>query len=141
VHYVAKQVSRETVVKYFDRIIVRGEVVHSNNYCRSLKRNSNTVILDDDSILSVEHFFKASLESGTDDAYAIGFQLQALPTPICKHPSISLNLSHIMPVSHALGPLIAVRAKRIMRKLVFIKMLHQDTNIVCRQRNKFEDCT
>ena len=61
VHYVAKQVSRETVVKYFDRIIVRGEVVHSNNYCRSLKRNSNTVILDDDSILSVEHFFKASL--------------------------------------------------------------------------------
>ena len=139
-HYVAPHVPQKMVVQYFDRIIVHGEVVCSHHYCRNLKRNSNTVALDDGSVFSVEHFVKADLGSGTD-AYALGYELKLLSTPVCKYPSIALNLSHIMPVSRDAEPLVAIRSKMIVRKCIFIHMPRNEYDIVCRQLNMFEYCT
>jgi len=139
-HYVVAHIPRETVVQYYDRIIVHGEIVHCNNYCRHLKRNSNTVVLDDESLFSIEHFVTADLGSGPD-AYALGNHLHSLPTPICKHSTIRLKLCHLLPVTRTLGPLIAVPAQRIVRKCVFIYLPSKEVDIVCRQLNMFEYCT
>lgn len=139
-HYVATHVPRKQVAQYYDRIVVHGEVVHCSSYCQHLKRNSNTVLLDDDSVFSIEHFIKANLLSGTD-AYALGYHLQLLSAPICKHPSTALKLSHLLPVTRIVGPLIAIRADRIVRKCIFIHMPHKEVDIVCRQLNMFEYCT
>ena len=137
VHYVANHVPPKTVVEYHDRIIVHGEVIHSSYYCRNLRRNSSIVVLDDDSVFVVEHFVKANLGSGTD-AFALGNQLQILPITVCSHPSIMLKLHHILPVSRIVEPLVAIRAKRIVRKCIFLHMPRKQYDIVCRQINLLE---
>ena len=139
-HYVVAHIPRETVVQYYDRIIVHGEMVHCNNYCRHLKRNSNTVMLDDDSVFSIEHFVTTDLGGGTD-AYALGNHLHSLATPICKHSSILLKLCHLLPVTRILGPLIAVPAQRIVRKCIFFHLPKKKVDMVCQQLNMFENCT
>lgn len=140
VHYVAAYVRPNTIVRYYDRIIVHGEVVHCSYYCRSLRRNSNTIVLDDGTFFSVEHFIKADFGDGTD-AYALGFEFQSVSKPICKHPSVDLKLSHLVYVSRTIGQLIAIRAERIVRKCIFVHMPSKEIDVVCRQLNMFEYCT
>jgi len=87
----------------------------------------------------IEHFVKVSLGSD-NDAYARGYQLPLLLTPICKHPKIVLQLSHIRPVSRIHGGLIAIQAHRIIHKCIFIIVPNKQLDTVCQQLNMFEYC-
>ncbi len=56
--------------RYYNRIVVNGEVIHSQTYTKTKKRNNSVVILKDGSIFKVSYFLCV-----TDDQhhlYAVG---------------------------------------------------------------------
>lgn len=104
-------------VKYFSRVVVNGEIVHSQNYLRAFRRNSYTVLLSDreESIYSVKTFIVCDLGQG-DTCYAVGKYYQKERHDICgpfKNPC------YFIPVGK-LGPLVAVQASLIKDKCLFI---------------------
>lgn len=141
VHFVAHHVPRDTVVQYYDRIIVHGEIVHSHHYCRNLMRNSYTVSLEDGSIFVIEHFIVANFGDGVN-GYALGHYYQCRPHHrICRHSRIALDLSHLLPVERDINQLAAIPVVSIRRKSIFVNMRNSPVDIVCIQLNMFEYCT
>jgi len=140
IHYAASYVPPKTIVQYFDRAVVLGEIVHSANYCRSLKRNSFTVALVDGKLFAIEHFIAANVGNGTE-AFALGRHFERdVRLQICRHPSIGLQLSHIASVSKVRGALIAIKVQTIARKCIFIGLKNKRADIICKQVNVFEYC-
>ena len=66
-HSVSNVVNQQTVVRYFNRIVINGEIVHSSFYCRKLKRNSYVVDLNDSKLFSIETFVVADLNGDGDN--------------------------------------------------------------------------
>jgi len=139
-HYVAKHVPRNTVVRYYNRIIVSGEIIHCSRYCKNLKRNSYTVILDDSSIYAIDVFIVADFGNGTN-AYALGHFIECRTTPFCRHPSVTMQLAHLKFVSRELGPLFAIQVQRILHKCIFLNIQNDAQDVVCLQLNLYEYCS
>ena len=106
-------------VKYFSRVVVNDEIVHSQNYSRTFRRNSYTVILSDreESIFSVKTFIVCDLGQG-ETCYAVGKYYQKVKQDICGQFK---NPCYFIPVGESLGPLVAIQASQIKEKCLFIK--------------------
>ena len=140
-HYVAlhsaSAVVNQTCVAYYDRIIINGDIVHSANYCKDLKRNSFTVQIANHhhSYFQIGTFLTANLGNG-EQCYAIGRYLTEVPFTLCK-----LKLDHIIAVSKMPSPLIAVLAEDIERKCIFISLRDHHVDFVCKQVHLLECCS
>ncbi|KAA0705011.1 hypothetical protein E1301_Tti019603 [Triplophysa tibetana] len=102
-------------VNYFKRIIVNGEVIHSEDYSCVFKRNSFTVMLKDadQSFFSIKRFLICQNED--EMCYAIGrFYERA------KHSLCASNPNYFEPVSKHLGHLTAIPASAIKCKCLII---------------------
>lgn len=121
-------------VKYFQRIITNGEVFHSEDYSRVLKRNSFTVMLNDDdqNFFNIKRFVICQNESG-ETCYAIGrFYERA------KHSLCASNPSYFEPVSKRLGHLTGILAAEIKCKCLIIHTEKLKVNYIFRSINQCE---
>jgi len=85
----------QTVVAYYDRAVIHGEIVYSLSYCKSLTRNSYTVWLVDGRYFQISTFIVTDLGFG-QQCYAIGRYLCRTPFQFCVCKKMaSLKLSHI----------------------------------------------
>jgi len=130
----------QTVVAYYDRAVIHGELVHSLGYCKSLKRNSYTVCLVDGRYFQVSRFIVADLGFGLQ-CYAIGRYLCRTPFQFCASKKMAcLKLTHIIPVSKTPSALLAVAATDIAKKCIFISLDCYNVNFVCDQVHSLEYC-
>ena len=139
VHYVVDHVSQNSVVRYYDRIVVHGEIVHSQRYCRNTLRNSYTVSLENGSVFAIENFIVADFGNGSS-GYALGKYYQSSPNRACRHPKIALELMHLICVERDLGPLLAIPIASIGRKCIFVSRRNSPSDIACLQVNMHEYC-
>ena len=94
----------QTVVSYYNRAVIRGELVHSITYCKDFKRNSCTVQLNDGSYFQVVTFLVTDLGDG-ENCYALGRRLHQVPLRFCSSSAApSVRLSHITAVSKVPTP-------------------------------------
>lgn len=66
--HTVREVSPKSVVNYYKRFAVNGEVVHGHTYSKTKQRNNSIVLLKDGSIFRVSHF----IDMGDQCLYAIG---------------------------------------------------------------------
>ena len=119
-HSVARTVGDQAVVRYFNRIVHNGEIFHSSYYCKSFKRNSNTVVLTDLRLFSIETFVVADLNHDGSCCYAIGRCFTPVPLhKLCRNPVQNINLEHLTAVTKQQCPLIAVESA-IIKLNVFL---------------------
>lgn len=121
-------------VKYFQRIITNGEVVHSEDYSRVSKRNSFTVVLNDEAqnFFRIKRFLICQNEN-EERCYAIGrFYEQA------KHSLCASNPSYFEPVSKLLGHLTAIPASAIKCKCLIIHTEKLKVDYIFRNINQSE---
>lgn len=123
-------------VKYFCRVVVNDEIVHSQNYSRTFRRNSYTVILSDreESIFSVKTFIVCDLGQG-ETCYAVGKYYQKVKQDICGQFK---NPCYFIPVGKSLGPLVAIQASQIKEKCLFINTVNRNVDIVFKFINHSE---
>ena len=129
-HSVTAAVS-QTCVAYYNRVVHKGEILHSHKYCRDLKRNSYTVRIVDDAYYQIETFVAADIGSG-HNCYALGRYLRQVPFHFCNRSSL-LKSVHIVPVSKVPSALVAIPVTDIIRKCVFISLNSCDVSFVCNQ--------
>jgi len=140
-HTVSVNIVKGFMVRYFRRIIVKGEIVHSMQYCRQLKRNSYTVELADGTFFSIETFIVANLDGICEQCYAIGFFFEVVSGLLCRNTIQEIYLAHIISVTKVCrGHLVAIKADKIKRKCIFISSRNQAVNFICRQLSKNEYC-
>ena len=139
---VAQSVDRSTVVQYYKRVIVKGELVHSLEYCEKFNRNSHVVELNDHerSLFTIKTFICADFNGTGSECYAIGSFFQPALQHLSSNPVTPIHLSGIVSVRKEIGRLVAIRACRIYRKCIFISNTVSTVNYICRQPNVFECC-
>ena len=122
-------------VKYFSRAVVNSEMVHSQNYSRTFRRNSYTVILSDEkeSVFSVKTFILCDLGQG-ETCYAVGKYYEKEKHDICSRFK---NPLYFIPVGKSLGNLVAVQASQIKEKCLFVKT-NRNVNFVFKFINHSE---
>ena len=140
-HTVARVVQHDQVVRYFNRIVINGEIVHSLYYCRKLKRNSYVVELVDSGLFSIETFVMGDFNGDGDRCFAIGNFFTCIPTTLSRNAVQNISLGHIIAVDKQLRQLVAIEATRIKRKCVLINLPRFQTDFVCKQLNKIEYCS
>ena len=144
VHTVAQSVHRSTVVQYYKRIIINGELVHSSEFCDKFQRNSHVVELNDRerSLFTIKAFICADFNGTGAECYAIGGFFQPALQNLCSvNPVTPIHLSGIVSVRKEIGRPVAIRACRIYRKCIFISNNMSTVNYICRQPNVFEYCS
>lgn len=120
--------------RYYRRIVVNNEVINSESCTRTIRRNSYTVVLNDDSLFSVKTFLM--LHTGTDNTcYAIGQYFNKT-----KHSFFSSqpNPFYFIPVMRCLGHLTAIPASSIKGKCVFLSTPHLPVKYILRFVNSVE---
>nr|XP_055062963.1 uncharacterized protein LOC129446026 [Misgurnus anguillicaudatus] len=121
-------------VKYFQRIVANGEVIHSEDYSCVFKRNSFTVMLNDDdqNFFSIKSFVICQNEN-EEMCYAIGrFYERA------KHSLCASNPRYFEPVSKHLGHLTAITASDIKCKCMIIHTEKLQVDYICININHCE---
>ncbi|KAL7387071.1 hypothetical protein ABVT39_017892 [Epinephelus coioides] len=63
-----REVPTNSVLSYYKRIAVNGDVVHGHTYSKTKQTNNSVVLLKDGSIFTVSHF----IDMGDQCLYAIG---------------------------------------------------------------------
>lgn len=134
-HSVAHTLERVPVM-YYDKVVVKGEVIHSEMYSRVYKRNSYTVFLEDDSFFSIKTFIICDIGSGTT-CYAIGKYFSE-----ARHSFLSgcPNPSHFFAVEKSLGHLTAIPASVINGKCFFVKTARFPVNYILKFVTTVERC-
>jgi hypothetical protein len=135
-HGVCQSVDKTAVVYYIDRIVVRGEIFHSANYCHKLKRNSFIVQTTGGLYFEIDTFLVNDLK-GQEQCFAIGHYLNVVPYNLCS----KLKLSHVIAVAKSRDVLAAVAVGDIIQKCLYISMAHLPVDFVCIQVNSLERCT
>ena len=141
-HSVCKTVTAHAV-KYYKRVVVNGEIIHSAEYCKNIKRNSYTVeLLSSNSLFAIDTYVVASLMGQGECCYAIGRFFDIKTSILCNNPIEKVNLSHVVAVHKELGHLVAVKAKSIKHKCIFISTPSNRLtyDYVCKQLNNVEYC-
>ena len=112
-------IARGASVRYFSRVVVNGEIIHSKNYTKTFRRNSYTVILRDweRSVFSVKTYVVCDVGQG-ETCYALGNYFQKEKHGICSQMK---NPDYFIPVEKNLGHLTAIPASQIKAKCVFMK--------------------
>ena len=128
----------QTIVAYYNRVINRGEIIHTYKYCKDLKRNSYTVHVVDGNYFQVEKYLVTDLGNG-DNCYALGRYLRRVPFQFCSR-DLSLKLNHIVPVSKVPSALVAIHVSDIVGKCVFVSASHCDVNFVCKVLHLLDSC-
>ncbi len=121
-------------VQYFQRIIANGEMFHSEDYNRVFKRNSFTVMLNDDdqNFFSIKRFLICQNEN-EEMCYATGrFYERA------KHSLCASNPSYFEPVSKRLGHLTGILASEIKCKCLIIHTEKLKVDYIFRNINRCE---
>lgn len=137
-HGVCASVDQSVVVRYYERIVICGEIVHSYTYCQNLKRNSCIVQISNGMFFKVVTF----LVIDSAKCYAIGHYFTVVPYRLCARTDPALKLDHIVAVSRSQhGALTAVAAVDIKAKCVFISLSHHPVDFICLQVNSLERCT
>lgn len=92
--HVTARFDKQIAVKYFRRIVINGEIVHSFDYCKNLKRNSFTVQLYDESFFTIESFIVAGLDGNGENSYAIGHYFETCASPLLKITNVERVFYH-----------------------------------------------
>lgn len=125
--------------KQYDRIIVNGEIIHSEQYGKLKKRNSFTVSLRDGNFFKIETFAVVNLGNG-EKCYAIGRYMTVIRNSFCNDDVSRITLSHIKRILSKFGHLVAVESRAIQRKCVHVHLPRESLNYVCEMPNNVECC-
>ena len=137
---VSRDIDLSSFVKYYNRIVIEGELVHTYNYCRNLKRNSFTVELLDGQIFAVDDFIVVNLHD-SDVCCATGHFLEPVVQRLVTNDAQPIYLKHLVSVKKRFDRTVAIRADDIKSKCVVVP-LSQNCNVlvVCKQLNNIEYC-
>ena len=139
-YHVSRNVDGNAFVKYYKRIVIKGELVHSYNYCRNLKRNSYTVELLNGQIFAIDDFLVVNLQD-SDMCCATGHFLEPLVQRLVANNVQHIYLKHLVTVKKHYTRRVAIRADDIKNKCVVIPLMHNhNVLVVCKQLNNTEYC-
>jgi len=139
-HTVCSQIDTSVLIRHFLRIVLNGEVIHSLQYCRNLKRNSYVVQLADGAFFEID-IFVVHNNDNAECCYAIGRFFRVNPSFFGNSSDVQTHLGHIVAVDKHLGRLVAIKAERIRRKCIFISLINRKNSYICRQLNNVEYCS
>lgn len=128
-------IDNDPEVRYFKRIIINNEVIHSQAYTKVRKRNNFTVLLSNKKIFEIDIFIIVELQ-GKKECFALGKYFQK-----CKNtffPDVQLQHIIFTKSENTHQPLGAINAKTIQRKVTIINDFTNQLRIACIHPNKFE---
>lgn len=125
-----RDVPMNSVVKYYSRIIVNGQVIHSQAYSKTTKRNNTVVMLKNGSIFRIAHFLSLSNETQSACLFAVGQLGNSAMQKLTKGEVVKTGLQFIRNVYFPAGYRRAVYCENILRLCVFITCA-KTGNIVC----------
>jgi hypothetical protein len=128
-----------TVVAYYARAVIRGELLHSKCYTKAHKRNSYTVQLTNGTFFQIVTFVVADMGFG-QNCYAIGRILFPASFNLSNNTDMSLKLGHIASVRKVPSSLVAADVAEIACKCVFVCSVNCDVNFVCNQVHLLDCC-
>lgn len=139
-HYLAFQridvdVDSETNVRYYHRILINGEIVHSKQYSKPKKRRSYYVLLNNGEIFQIETFVILTNIFASNECYAIGQHFIKI-----KDQSLVPNtrLEHMVQLKALASGLTAVRAAHIREKVTLIELENMRMILGCIHPNHSE---
>lgn len=125
--HTVREVSPNSVVNYYKRIAVNGEVVHGHTYSKTKQRNNSIVLLKDGSIFRVSHF----IDMGDQCLYAIGNYGNCTVQKLARGSLIKTPLSYMSTVLFPTGFHKAINTAQVVRPCMYIQC-PQSSSIVCR---------
>ncbi|MGH0116610.1 UNVERIFIED_CONTAM: hypothetical protein FKN15_057450 [Acipenser sinensis] len=130
-HTALSTVDSSTIVKYYERIVVNEEVIHSQKYTRCVKRNNCIVMLKDKSAFKISIFIALMTDKGQEQCYAIGRHGHCTNQTLVKRATVKTTLSYMKSVRFPLTyPLVAVDCQTIVGKCMVITC-RKSNDILC----------
>lgn len=117
-HYLASQLSlnvfiivieQNSVVKYYQRIIIHREIIHSKQYQKVKKRCNYFVILNNNEIFEIDIFLVIVQENLTT-CFGLGYYYERIRTPLISH---KFRLHHLIVLKKRINNLAAVNVNHI----------------------------
>lgn len=130
--HTVREVPTNSVVSYYKRIAVNGDVVHGHTYSKTKQRNNSVVLLKDGSIFTVSHF----IDMGDQCLYAIGKYGNCTVQKLARGSLIRTQLSYMSTVHFPTGFHKAINATQIVRPCMYMQC-PQSSSIVCRLLNTY----
>lgn len=128
--YGVLDVPRASTARYYNRIVVGGEVIHSQKYTRTKKRNNSIVILRDGSVFKVSYFLCVSEDQ--HHLYAIGQFRNCTVQKLVRGGTVKISLNYMRTVNFPTGIRRAVDCNNIVRPCVYMNC-EQSGSVVCEQ--------
>lgn len=122
-----QDVPTNCVGSYYSRIVVNGEVIHSQTYTRTKKINNSFVILKDGSLFNVSYFLCVS--DNEQHLYAIGRFGNCTVQKLAWGSTVRTSLSYMKSVYFATG----LRGKVVVDSNDIVIHYDQSGPIVCKQ--------
>ncbi|KAI7789722.1 hypothetical protein IRJ41_011699 [Triplophysa rosa] len=119
-----------SVGRYYKIIVVNGEVIHSQTYTKTKKRNNSVVILKDGSIFKVSYFLCVSDDE--HHLYAIGKFGNCTVQKLVRGCTVKISLTFMRTVHFPTGFERAVDSNDIVRPCIYINC-EQCGPVVCEQ--------
>ncbi len=116
--------------RYYNRIVVNGEVIHSQTYTKTKKRNNSVVILKDGSIFKVSYFLCVSDDQ--HHLYAVGKFGNCTVQKLVRGCTVKIALTFMKTVHFPTGFERAVDSNDIVRPCVYINC-ETSGPVVCEQ--------
>lgn len=107
-------VTPASIVKYYNRIVVNGEVIHCHTYTKTKKRNNCVVILKDGHIFKISYFL--SVSEDRHQLYAVGRFGNCTVQKLVVKISLSLMKTVLFPTGFER----AINSNVIVRPCVYI---------------------
>lgn len=127
-----REVPTNSVVSYYKRISVNGDIVHGYTYSKTKQRNNYVVLLKNGSIFAVSHF----VEMDSHCLYAIGKYGNCTVQKLARGSLIRTQLSYMSTVHFPTGFYKAINATQIVRPCMYIQC-PDSTSIVCQLLNTY----
>lgn len=140
-HSVTNTVTQNEIVTYYDRAVIRGEIVHSRDYSKDLKRNSYTVKLNDERYFQVVTFLVIYFECIGQSCCAIGRYLHPESLHMCNGKTGTVKLDHMTAVRKVPSALVAISVIDIVKKCVFVSIDSCNVNYVFNQIHLYDYCS
>lgn len=123
--YGVLDVSTTSTAMYSNRVVINGEVVQSQSYTRTKKRDNSVVILRDGSVFRVAYFLCVTEDQ--QNLYAIGQFGNCSVQKLVRGGSVKTSLKFMRAVHFATGFKKAVASNTIVRTCIYMNSDHSNS--------------